>query len=261
LLARVAGRYGKGDERAVAKFTQNAVWADTLRLTRTHWAALIAIAGVFNFLPTLLVNHFFPMPDLPDGVDLPTAFRLTLDYYRHAALPIVLQSFVVMTGSAAMLRLVFARGGTVGGAIVYAVLLLPAYSVLIVLINLAVGAGFVLLIVPGLYLWGRLLPAGAAMVAEDRRGPLDALKRGWALSEGHGWLIIGLYLLVMIPGAILVLALSQLSGIAFILAAGQELGTLLATIVLCAAEAVVATLLTMLTAAVYRALAPQRPDA
>ena len=135
----------------------------------------------------------------------------------------------------------------------------PVYSILIVLINLAVGAGFLLLIVPGLYLWGRLLPAGAAMVAEDRRNPVDALKRGFALSKGHGWLIVGLYLLVLIPGMILILALSQLSGIAFILAAGQELGALLATIVLCAAEAVVATILTMLTAAVYRALAPQKP--
>jgi hypothetical protein len=164
-----------------------------------------------------------------------------------------------MTGSAAMLRLVFASGGTVGGALVYAILLLPVYSILIVLVNLAVGAGMALLIVPGLYLWGRLLPAGPAMVAEDRRNPIDALRRGFALTKGHGWLSIGLYVLVAIPGAILMLVLSQLGGIAFILAAGQELGTLLATILLCALQALLTTLLTMLTAALYRALAPQKP--
>src|SRR5205085_3026475 len=98
--------------RRVAKFTQNEVCADTLKLTRTHWAALIAIAGVFNFLPTLLVNHFFPMGDPPVDADLQTHFQFILDYYRQNALPVVLQSFVVMIGSAAMLRLVFARGGT-----------------------------------------------------------------------------------------------------------------------------------------------------
>jgi hypothetical protein len=201
------------------------------------------------------------MPEPPADADFQTRFQLMADYYRAHSLVVVLQSFVVMIGSAAMLRLVFARGGTVGGAIVYAALLLPAYSILIVLINLAVGAGFVLLIVPGLWLWGRLLPASAAMVAEDRRNPLDALKRGFALGEGHAWLIVSLYLLVLIPGTVLVLALSQLAGIAFIAAAGRELGTLLATIVLCAGQAVVTTILTMLTAAVYRALAPQRPDA
>lgn len=244
----------------MAKFTQNAVWADTLRLTRTHWVALIAIAGVFNFLPTLLVNHFFPMPDPPVDVDLQTRFQLMVDYYRANGLVIVLQSFVTMVGSAAMLRLVFARGGTVGGALAYAIALLPAYSILVVLVNLAVGIGFMLLIVPGIYLWGRLLPAGPAMVAEERRNPVDALKRGFALSEGHGWLIAGLYLLVLIPCGIVVLVASQLSGILFILLAGQDLGMLLGMIVLCAVSAVVATLLTMLTAAIYRALAPQRPD-
>lgn len=245
----------------MAKFTQNAVWADTLRLTRAHWPALIAIAGVFIFLPTLLVNHFFPMPDAPPETAVEVQFQAILDYYRETALWLILQSFVVMIGSAAMLRLVFARGGTVGGALLFAIALLPVYSIMLVLMNLAVGAGFVLLIVPGLYLWGRLIPAGPAMVAEERRNPIDALKRGFALSEGHGWLIVTLYLLVAIPGAILMLAISSLTGIAFILAAGQELGTLLTTIVLCAVQAVLTTLLTMLTAATYRALAPQRPDA
>jgi len=244
----------------VAKYTQNAVWADTLKLTRTHWAALIAIAGVFNFLPTLLVNHFYPMPDPVADADVQARFQLILDYYRDNALPVVLQSFVVMVGSTAMLRLVFARSGTVGGALLFAVALLPVYSILIVLENLAVGAGFMLLIAPGLYLWGRLLPAGPAMVAEERRNPIDALKRGWALSEGHGWLNIGLYLLVAIAAGILMMAIGSVTGIAFRAAAGQELGSLLAMIVLCAMQAVAATLFTMLTAAIYRALAPPKPE-
>jgi putative exporter of polyketide antibiotics len=127
--------------------------------------------------------------------------------------------------------------------------------------NIAVGIGFFLLVVPGLYIWGRLLVASPAMVAEERRNPIDALKRGFALSAGQGWRILGLYLLVMIPGAILVLIASQLSGILFILVAGQQLGLLLGMIVLCAMSALVATILTMLTAAIYLALAPPRPDA
>lgn len=245
----------------MAKFTQNAAWADTVRLTRTHWAALIAIAGVFNFLPTLLVNHFYPMPEPPADADFQARFQLMADYYRTHSLVVVLQSVVVMVGSAAMLRLVFARSGTVGGALIFAITLLPVYSILVILMNLAVGIGFVLLVVPGLYIWGRLIPAGPAMVAEERRNPIDALKRGFELSQGHGWLIVGLYLLVMIPGTLLALVVSQLSGILFIVAAGQQLGMLLGMIVLCAVSALVATILTMLTAAIYRALAPQRPEA
>ena len=244
----------------MAKFTQNEVWADTLRLTRAHWPALIAIAGAFNFLPTLRVNHFFPMEEPPVSADVQVYVQFILDYYRENALPVVLQSFVVMTGSAAMLRLVFARGGTVGSALLFAMALLPVYSILIVLMNLAVGAGFILLIVPGFYLLGRLLPASPAMVAEERRNPIDALKRGWSLSEGHGWLVVSLYLLVAISAGILMLAISLVTGIAFKAAAGQQLGSLLEMIVLCAMQAVAATLLTMLAAAIYRALAPKKPE-
>ena len=243
----------------MAKFTQNEAWADTLRLTRAHWAALIAIAGVFNFLPTLLVNHFFPMEEPPLDADAQTYIQFVLDYYRQNALPVVLQSFLVMVGSAAMLRLVFARTGTVGSALLFGIAWLPVYSILIVLMNFAIGAGVILLIVPGLYLLGRLLPASPAMVAEERRNPLDALRRGWALSEGHGWLVVSLYLLVAIPAGILMLAISLVTGIVFKAAAGPQLGSLLEMIVLCAMQAVAATLLTMLTAAVYRALAPQKP--
>lgn len=244
----------------MAKYTQNAVWADTLRLTRTHWGALIAIAGVFVFLPTLLVNHFYPLGDPPQGPDVRAVLRFYMEYFQQHSLVLVLQSFVTMTGGAAMLRLVFAQGGTVGGAIAFAIALLPTYSILMFLVGLGVGAGAALFLVPGLYLWGRLLTAAPAMVAEQRRNPIDALKRGFALSEGHGWLNLGLYLLVAIPGMVLAFALSKLGGILFILVAGQQTGTLLAEILLCAVQAVVVALLTMLTAALYRALAPQKPE-
>lgn len=243
----------------MAKYNQNAVWADALKLTRTHWPALIAIAGVFNFLPSLLVNYFCEMPDPPVGASAQTYIQFVLDHYRQNALPIVLQSFVVMIGTAAMLRLVFARGGTVGAALLYGIVLLPAFSILIVLSNLAVGFGFVLLIVPGLYLWGRLLPASAAMVAEEWRNPIEALRRGWTLSQGHGWLNISLYLLVAVAAGVLMLSVSMVVGIIFKAAAGPQLGALLEMIVLCAMQAVAATILTMLTAAIYRALAPARP--
>ena len=56
------------------------------------------------------------------------------------------------------------------------------------------------------------------------------------------------------------LVISGWPGSRFILAAGQQLGTLLAMILLCAMQAVVTALLTMLSAAIYRALAPQKPQ-
>ena len=236
-------------------FSYNSVWDDTGRLLKAHGALLAAIAGVFVFLPNLLFGYFFPPPEMPEGMALREFFRVFMEYFRDNSLWIALQSFVVMTGAAAMLRLVFPPRVTVAGAITFGLLLLPAYSILVVMTNLIVIFGILLLIVPGLYLWGRLLPAAPAMVAEHRRNPIDALKRGFALSRGRGWAILGLLLLVLIPSMILVWVIEQLTGIVLILAAGQELGKMLTAVVYCAANAVLAMVMTMLSAAIYRALA------
>jgi hypothetical protein len=235
-------------------FSYNAVWEDTGRLLRAHGALLAAIAGVFVFLPTLLVAYFFPLPE-PATTDLNLYFQIVGRFFKDHLIWYVLQSFVVMVGTAAMLRLVFPPRVTVAGAIWFGVMLLATYSILTVMTNLIVFVGLLLLIVPGLYLWGRVLPAGPAMVAENRRSPLDALKRGFALSRDHGWAILGLLLLVLIPGEILIWVIQQLLGILLILAAGQEIGKLLTAIVYCALNAIFAVVLTMLSAAIYRALA------
>ena len=244
----------------MAKFTQNQVWDDALRLTRTHWVALVAIAGVFNFFPVLLVNHFVPWPEPAPEVEPGQALAIMGAFLRANLIWFVLQSFVIMIGSAAMLRLVFARNVTVGGALIFGAMLLPVYSIMLLLTNFAVLIGLVLLIVPGLYLYGRLFPAGAVMVAEERRHPIEAIRRSWAITEGHGWLIVALYILVALAGGVLLFAVEQLTGIVFILAAGQELGRFLTEIVLALLTAALATLITMLGAAIYRALAPERPQ-
>jgi hypothetical protein len=235
-------------------FSYNAVWEDTGRLLKAHGALLAAIAGVFVFLPTLLVGYFFPTPE-PATTDLNLYIRIVGKFLWDHRLWYILQGFVVMIGTAAMLRLVLAPRVTVAGAILFGTLLLAAYSILSLITNLIVFVGFILLIVPGLYLWGRMVPAGPAMVAENRRNPLDALKRGLALSRGQGWAIVGLLLIVLIPGEILIWVIQQLVGILLILAAGQEIGKLLTAVVACALNAIFAVVLTMLSAAIYRALA------
>jgi hypothetical protein len=242
----------------VAKFTHNDAWADTLRLMRSHWGALVAIAGVFNFLPVLLVNHFIEQP-VTAGLEPAVALATYGSFLRHNLIWFALESFVIMIGSAAVLRLVFRQNVTVGAALWFGILLLPVYSLMLFLINFAICIGLVLLVVPGLYLIGRLFPAGAAMVAEDRRNPIETIRRAFALTADHGWQILGLYLLVAVPGAVLVYAVGAVTGSFFILVAGQELGQLFAGILLAALNALLTTLLTMLSAAVYRALAPQKP--
>jgi hypothetical protein len=235
-------------------FSYNAVWEDTARLLRAHGALLTAIAGVFIFLPNLLLERFLP-PPVHGSESMEIYARLFLDYFRHNSLWIAGVSFVVMMGSLAMLRLVFAAKATVGAALVAALMLLPAYSLLIAIECVILALGLFLLIVPGLYLAGRLAPVGAVMVAEDRRNSIDALKRSFALTRGRGWAVFGLVFIVYLTGMIIAKVIEYLLGSLFILLAGQDLGKLLIVVVTAAVGAVFLTVMTMLYAAIYRALA------
>ena len=56
--------------------------------------------------------------------------------------------------------------------------------------GIAIGIGFVLLIVPGLYLltiWAVVAPA----IVAERRGVIEAFGRSYELVRGHGWTVFG----------------------------------------------------------------------
>lgn len=237
----------------------SAVWADTVALLRRHASLVATVAGVFLFLPGLLVAYFLPQPEGAASVE-----RLIAAWsdYMGANWPwLLLNSLAGMVGSIAILLLLFARDISVGGAIAAAFVLLPAYFVASFLGNLGIALGFMLLILPGLYMIGRLGPLNAVIVAETHRNPIAAIRRCWALTRGQGWAIAGLILLIAIAATIAVGAAATLLGILFVLALGQDLGQLLVLIVRAAGGAGMVTLLLVLGAALYRQLAEGRSAA
>lgn len=233
------------------KFSYSAVWAEVMALLRAHASLIATVAGVFIFLPGLLVAYFLPQPETQDFSRIG---EMWVDYMRLNWHWLVLNSLVNMVGAIAILLLLFARGITVGGAIAAAVMLLPFYFLTSLLSGIALAFGFILLIVPGLYLLGRLGPVNAVVVAENRRNPIDALGRCFALTKGHGWAVLGLILLVAIAAAIVIGVATALLGILFVLVAGQDLGGTLVLIVKTAGNALLVTLLLVLNAAIYRQL-------
>lgn len=233
------------------KFSYSAVWADASALLRSHAPLIATVAGVFLFLPALLVAYFLPQPE---PVSFDRICQMWGEYLNANWHWLLINSLIGMTGSIAILLLIFSRGVTVGGAIASALTLLPAYFLASLLSSLAIGFGFALLIVPGLYLVGRLGPLNSVVVAEGHRNPVAAIGRCWALTRGNGWAVLGLILIVALAAAILVTVATTLLGIVFVLVAGQDIGHLLILIVRAAGHAAMMTVLLVLGAAMYRAL-------
>ena len=235
------------------KFSYSAVWDDAVRLLRSHGSLIAALAGVFIFLPGLLTAALLPQPQ-PQSVD---RVLEAMSDYIHVAWPwLLLETLVNMVGTIAILRLIFPRQtSTVGGVIAASLPLLPTYFAAAILSNVIVAIGLILFIVPGIYLLGRLAPVGPLIVAEERRNPLDALRRSFQLTAGKGWAVAGLVVIVAVAGVIVMMVVNNLIGLLLLLLAGQKIGGFLVTIVGALTAAAFTTLLVLLYAAIYRRLA------
>ncbi len=78
------------------------------------------------------------------------------------------------------------RSSTVGAAIGWVVPSIGRLIVLMVVVSLLVGIGFILLIVPGAILGTGLAVSACALVVEGL-GATDAMNRSWSLTKGYRW--------------------------------------------------------------------------
>jgi hypothetical protein len=233
-------------------FSYSEIWDDAVRLLKANAALLAAIAGVFLLLPDLLIAHFFPQPRAEDPAQMG---RLMLAWFRDNSGVLMLGTLINAVGALAMLLLLLdPRRPTVGGAIAAVPPLILSFFVASILSNLMIVGGMFLLIVPGLYLIGRLSPVGAAIAAERIANPIAAIRRGFALTRGRGWGLLGLLTVIVVAGLVVTFAISAVFGSVFLLAGGQQLGGLLIRILDAILGAALGMVLVALYAAIYRRL-------
>lgn len=233
------------------KFSYSAIWADAMALLKRHGALVAAIAGVFLFLPALLLGHFAPPPVRQEGADPLAAFTA---YYTANLHWLLLVKVVSMIGTLGTMILVFRTNVTVGGAIAAGATLFPLYFIASLFTDVAIGFGVLLLILPGVYLFGRFAPLAPVMVAEGVRSPFAAIGRTWRITTGKGWAVAGMFVLVAIAGVVLISAVTGIIGIVLMLVLSRELAQFLHLLIHTSAMTGLQVVLILLYAAVYRAL-------
>ncbi len=243
------------DRRAPATFSISAAWDDAVAMLRTNAGLLTAIAGVFIFLPTLLVARYVPEPAAA-GPDLAVFMQTMSDYYGRAWPWLLLGTLANMIGVIAIyLLLLKSPRLTVGAAVGRALPILPFYFVVAFVTNLALFAGFLLFIVPFVFLLGRLVLAGPVLTTEQPTAPFTALQRSWELSRGRGWGIALLIILVYLGALLLSFAITRGVGSIALLALGgaEGIGGLVVAILEALMTAAIALVTAVLVAAIYRA--------
>lgn len=228
-------------------------WDDMVALFRSHSELLIAIGGVFLFLPSLFSQLMVPKPAITaEGL---AALEQYIAHYRANMPLIFLLSIPSALGQAAILALLLdpARP-TVGAAILRALALLLSFILLNMLVNLSVMAGLILFVLPGLYMIGRTFAAGPALIAERLPNPLKAFRRGLAVTRGNGWRIFGILLIIVLVGLVLGAAISSVTGVAVSLAASPDAALVVNAFVSAILDALIALALVLLAASIYRQL-------
>ena len=182
----------------MVKFDMGAAWDDTLQLLKSHTALVGTIAGVFLFLPALAVAWFGPVPIEPAaGADFNQVMETFRESFRQMIPGQLAIALSALIGTAGILRLWLSRTGTsVGEALTFALMLFPTMLAIQILCGIAIGLGFILLLVPGLYLLGRLALVAPAVADRSLYNPFEAIRTSWDLTRGNGWAIFFFLFLV-----------------------------------------------------------------
>ncbi|MEP3227432.1 MAG: glycerophosphoryl diester phosphodiesterase membrane domain-containing protein [Parasphingorhabdus sp.] len=230
-------------------------WNGTLAILRAHKEAIIAISGVFVFLPTLLMAQFVGQPALQGTEDLNAAMSAYSTFFQDNATAIILSNLIISFGGFVIFfTIARAHSGTLADDLGKAMRFFLFFLLANILTGLITLAGFMLFIIPGFYVACRMALVPIVIADQEERNPLEAVKKSWAITKDNGFSILLLVLIIAIIGAITVGVIQMIVGLIIGVATGGAGWALLENIVSALGSAVLGVLFTALIASIYNQL-------
>lgn len=242
------------------KLDLSACWNDVMHLFRANRELLLSVAGVFILLPSLAFAMFAPQPVSPPDADLQTIYQGMQQFYTDNVLWILLVGLANGFASVVMLVLILDRSQpSVGESLRRGLSILLPYYAMGVLSSVLVFLGSLAFVLPGIYIFVKLLIAGPVMVAERTYSITAPMRRSWALTKGNSGRILLFVVVVAVTAFFVYLTTVTVIGVVIRLGMAGDMADTLTTLI----DAVLSMFLSVLTvcvyAAVYRQLAA--PDA
>jgi hypothetical protein len=203
------------------------------------WLLLVPVVAVASMVGTLAISYLALRPGTSVGEALQVGLRRFLTLF--------LATLLVACGFAVLLipLVVIASGGALLGGGEPAALLTATLLALLIFAIAAVG------------IWVRLMLM-TPIAAVEKAGPIDLIRRSWALTAGHFWKLLGLVLLLLVAALVLMMVVAMVAGIFLFALAGppdpQSLSMILITIVSSLFQAVLGAIFAVLVARIYAQL-------
>ena len=181
------------------KLDYRALWTDARALLAAHKEAIAAIACFFIFM-SAWISAFLVPPLIVENLDDRNQTILEISRYFEANWRVLVPTMLVtIYGNLSLYVLMSGRPlSKVGDALGIAAALFVPYLLASLIVGWATLAGFLMLILPGLYLSGRfaILPA---VVAQNVGGGINkSVIQTWRVTSQCGWAILFLMLFVAV---------------------------------------------------------------
>jgi len=230
-------------------------WNGAMAIFRNHKEAILAIAGVFVFLPTLLMAQFVGQPALEGLEDFNAVAAAYSAFFNENAAAIILSNLLISFGGFVIfLTIAPSHSGTVADDLRKGVRLFVIFLIANILTGLATFAGFMLLVIPGLYIACRLVLVPIIIADQAERNPLETLKRSWSLTKNNGFSILLLILIIAIVGVITVGVIQMIIGVIVGLATAGEGWALIENLVSALGSTALQIVFTIIIASIYEQL-------
>lgn len=230
-------------------------WNDAMAMLGTHKEAVAAIAGVFLFLPSLLWAYFVGEPPVEGLTDPAEIQAAQFAFLADNAFGLMVSNLVIGFGSLSLYVLLAPnRRETVGDVLKAALSLFLFFLIANIFVAIGMLFGFILFIIPGLYLLGRLSMVPMIIADQEERNPVEAIKKNWELTKGNGWSIFLFLVMIILVGGITVLVAGLVIGLIVGLASGGNGWPFFESLFSSALGAVFQVVLISVVAAIYRQL-------
>lgn len=240
------------------KFSLDTAWADMQTIFKGHPEILLIIVGVFSFLPALAWGLAIPPPDLKsDGIN---NYANLIAWWQTNAPWFALRSLVELVGAATIFAMFLTSEQlTVSSALQRAGASIPILVVTYLCAGMLQVPGFMLLVLPGLYIMSRTLLSTAIVIAEGVTNPVAAIARSFALTAGNGWRITATLIVIFMTGIVISTATEIVIGSVLRVALAPAIAAPIEHTIEAALATLINLAMTLLVVATYRQLSRQLP--
>ena len=264
------------------KLDMTQAWNSALALLSGSKDMVVILAGVFFFLPNMVVGILMPVtpdaqaPEAPDPQTLEEALEQMTEQLSALFGDIWWMFLVVLAvqavGTLALLALLANRARpTVGEAVGFGLTALIPYLASQIILMLAIVAAFTALISVGTvinpalgalgallgfvvaaYLWTKTSLVAAVMATEGQLNPIAALKRSWQVTKGNSLRLFAFYLLLGLAAGVLVVVIGMVLGLSALM--GDTVSTIVSALGNSLVTMVYAVVSMAVLASIYRQL-------